>query len=65
MYLTEHGTRHRKDHYRKIHCPISTGKMMEYNSKLLDLEPKVTAEDIKNMTEGQKTEMLIKLLGKK
>ena len=39
--------------------------MMEYNSKLLDLEPKVTAEDIKNMTEGQKTEMLIKLLGKK
>lgn len=40
-------------------------KMMEYNSKLLDLELKVTAEDIKNMTEGQKTEMLIKLLGKK
>ena len=34
-------------------------------SKLLDLEPKVTVEDIKNMTEEQKTEILLKLLEKK
>ena len=28
-------------------------------------EPKVTEEDVKNMTEEQKTEMLLKLLEKK
>ena len=43
--------------------PLET--MFEFNSKLLDLEPKVTVEDIKNMTEEQKTEMLLKLLEKK
>lgn len=39
--------------------------MFEYNNKLLDLQPKVTEEDVKNMTEEQKTEMLLKLLAKK
>lgn len=43
--------------------PLET--QFEYNSRLLDLEPKVTEEDIKNMTEEQKTEMLLKLLAKK
>lgn len=43
--------------------PLET--MFEFNSKLLDLEPKVTVEDIKNMTEEQKTEILLKLLEKK
>ena len=43
--------------------PLET--MFEFNSKLLDLEPKVTVEDIKNMTEEQKTEMLLNLLEKK
>ena len=43
--------------------PLET--QLEYNSKLLDLEPKVTEEDVKNMTEEQKTEMLLKLLAKK
>ena len=37
---------------------------MEYNSKLLDLGHKITAEDIQNMTEEQKTEMILKLLAK-
>ena len=39
--------------------------MFEYNNKLLDLQPKVTEEDVKNMTEEQKTEMLLKLLANK
>lgn len=43
--------------------PLET--QFEYNSKLLDLEPKVTEEDIKNMTEEEKTAMLLKLLAKK
>lgn len=43
--------------------PLET--QFEYNSRLLDLEPKVTEEDIKNMTEEQKTEILLKLLAKK
>lgn len=43
--------------------PLKT--MFEFNSKLLDLEPKVTVEDIKNVTEEQKTEILLKLLEKK
>ncbi len=42
---------------------IITG--IEYNSKLLDLEPKITEEEINNMTEEQKTAMLLKLLTKK
>lgn len=42
--------------------PLS--KQMEYNNKLLDLTPKVTADDIKNMTEEQKTAMLLELLNK-
>lgn len=37
--------------------PLET--MFEYNNKLLDLEPKVTEEDIKNMTEEEKTKMLL------
>lgn len=41
--------------------PLS--KQMEYN-KLLDLTPKVTADDIRNMTEEQKTAMLLQLLNK-
>ena len=41
------------------------GTMFEYNNKLLDLQPKVTEEDVKNMTEEQKTEMLLKLLANK
>lgn len=43
--------------------PLET--MFEYNNKLLDLQPKVTEEDVKNMTEEQKTEMLLKLLANK
>ena len=43
--------------------PLET--QFEYNSKLLDLEPKVTEEDIKNMTEEEKTAMLLKLLAKR
>ena len=43
--------------------PLET--MFEFNNKLLDLQPKVTEEDIKNMTEEQKTEMLLKLLANK
>jgi conserved domain protein len=43
--------------------PLET--IFEYNNKLLDLEPKVTEEDVMNMTEAQKTEMLIKLLANK
>lgn len=39
--------------------------MFEFNSKLLDLEPKMTEEDVKNMTEEEKTEMLLKLLANK
>ena len=39
--------------------------MFKYNNKLLDLQPKVTEEDVKNMTEEQKTEMLLKLLANK
>lgn len=39
--------------------------MVEFNGKLLDLEPKVTVEDVKNMTEEEKTEMLLKLLAYK
>lgn len=37
----------------------------EYNSKLLDLEPKLTAEDIGRMTEEQKTELILKLLARR
>lgn len=29
--------------------------MFKYNNKLLDLQPKVTEEDVKNMTEEQNT----------
>ena len=65
VYLTEHGAYNRQDHYGKIHRPISAGTMFEYNNKLLDLQPKVTEEDVKNMTEEQKTEMLLKLLANK
>ena len=43
--------------------PLET--MFEFNSKLLDLEPKMTEEDVKNMTEEEKTEMLLKLLANK
>lgn len=43
--------------------PLET--MFEYNNKLLDLEPKVTEDDIKNMTEEEKTKMLLKLLANK
>lgn len=43
--------------------PLET--QFEYNSKLLDLEPKMTEEDINNMTEEQKTAMLLKLLVEK
>lgn len=43
--------------------PLET--MFEYNNKLLDLESKVTEEDIKNMTEEEKTKMLLKLLANK
>ena len=39
--------------------------MFEYNNKLLDLQPKVTEEDVKNMTKEQKAEMLLKLLANK
>ena len=39
--------------------------MFEYYNKLLDLQPKVTEEDVKNMTEEQKTEMILKLLANK
>ncbi len=42
--------------------PLET--MFEYNNKLLDLEPKVTEEDVMSMTEQQKTDMLLKLLAK-
>ena len=34
--------------------PLET--MFEYNNKLLDLQPKVTEEDVKNMTEEQNTD---------
>lgn len=40
-------------------------KQMEYNNKLLDLEPKVTVDDIKSMTDEQKTAMLLQLLNKR
>ena len=43
--------------------PLET--QMEYNSKLLDTEPKITADDIKNMTEDEKTAMILKLLSQK
>lgn len=43
--------------------PLET--MFEYNNKLLDLEPKVTEDDIKNMTEEEKAKMLLKLLANK
>ena len=43
--------------------PLET--MFEYNNKLLDLQPKVTEEDVKNMTEEEKTKMLLKLLANK
>lgn len=43
--------------------PLET--QFEYNSKLLDLEPKLTAEDIGRMTEEQKTELILKLLAKR
>lgn len=46
-----------------VQYPLET--MFKYNNKLLDLQPKVTEEDIKNMTEEQKTEMLLKLLANK
>ena len=44
------------------HYPLK--KQMEYNSKLLNLEPKATVSDIANMSEEEKTAMLIKLLAK-
>lgn len=44
------------------HYPLE--KQMEYNSKLLNLEPKVTVNDIASMSEEEKTAMLIKLLAK-
>lgn len=37
--------------------PLET--QFEYNSKLLDLEPKLTADDIGRMTEEQKTELIL------
>ncbi|MCQ2068271.1 MAG: hypothetical protein MJY68_04110 [Bacteroidaceae bacterium] len=43
--------------------PLET--QFEYNSKLLDLEPKLTADDIGRMTEEQKTELILKLLAKR
>ena len=43
--------------------PLET--QFEYNSKLLDLEPKLTAEDIGRMTEEQKTELILKLLARR
>lgn len=49
-------------HSKKNDCRLSRTQV---NSKLLDLEPKITEEDINSMTEEQKTAMLLKLLTKK
>lgn len=43
--------------------PLET--QFEYNSKLLDTEPKLTADDINNMTEEEKTKMILELLSKR
>lgn len=65
-YISEsmgHSTNHPITDRYIAQYPLET--QFEYNSKLLDLEPKMTEEDINNMTEEQKTEMLLKLLVKK
>lgn len=43
--------------------PLET--QFEYNSKLLDTEPKLTADDINSMTEEEKTKMILELLSKR
>lgn len=43
--------------------PLET--QMEYNSRLLDTEPKMTADDIKKMTEEEKTNMILELLSRR
>lgn len=65
-YISEsmgHSTNHSITDRYIAQYPLET--QFEYNSKLLDLEPKITEEDINNMTEEQKTAMLLKLLTKK
>lgn len=64
VYLTEYGTCDRNVHYRRYIAQFPLETMFEYNNKLLDLEPKVTEEDVMSMTEQQKTDMLLKLLAK-
>ena len=43
--------------------PLET--QFEYNSRLLDTEPKITADDIKKMTEEEKTYLILELLSKR
>jgi integrase len=43
--------------------PLET--QFEYNSRLLDTEPKITADDIKKMTEEEKTNLILELLSKR
>jgi hypothetical protein len=43
--------------------PLET--QLEYNSRLLNTEPKMTADDIKKMTEEEKTNMILELLSKR
>lgn len=65
-YISEsmgHSTNHSVTDRYIARYPLET--QFEYNSKLLDLEPKITEEDINNMTEEQKTAMLLKLLMRK
>ena len=65
-YISEsmgHSTNHSITDRYIAQYPLET--QFEYNSKLLDLEPKITEEEINNMTEEQKTAMLLKLLTKK